>query len=173
MRIQSELSPKQYLREMRRQLGSFTSFGDPRFTGIILGNFFWITYHSGYEWNRRITNEKNRAFGFVKDWHGSTMTYCVRTKGFLDPVVIPFMFALLFCVSYLIVWFVSSTRQVSGMSEILLPMSLIFAAVYTLIVAVATYIRAGITERGNYGRYMLMALLHHPEDPENHLEEYD
>lgn len=174
MQIHSELECKKYLREMRRQLGSFSSWGDERFTGIIVGNFFWVTYHSGYEWNRKFTNEKNRAYGFVRDCHGSTMVHCIRTKGYLDPISMVAMFAFLFCIWCGIGWFVFLTRNLMDyMKEILLPLSVIGSFFGTLIASISSYIYTGITERGIYGRYVLMALLHHPEDPDNHVKDYD
>jgi hypothetical protein len=158
---------------MRKQLDSFWSWGDERYTGIVLGNFFWVTYHSGYERNRRITNEKNRAFGYVADCHGSTMVHCVRSKGYLDPIAILGVFMLTFCLAVLFCWLSFFSHDIPDMKQVILTMPFVISIVCTIFGAIISYIQTGMTERGIYGRYVLMALLHHPEDPQNHIEDYE
>lgn len=170
MRIYSQLTKKQYLTEMRRQLGSFSSWGDERYTAIILGSFFWVTYHSGYEWNRRITNEKNRALGFVRDSYGGCTVHCFCTRGYLDIVSGLAMFAISFGLCWFLTWFMSLSDPV--LNEMLLFLPLIESVFATLVTAVTSFVHTGMTERGCWGRLMLLALLHHPEDPENNIEEY-
>ena len=58
MKVHSDLQPTEYLQHLRSNLGPWYAFGDERLTGFVIGKFFSVVYHSGYEWNRRATNEK-------------------------------------------------------------------------------------------------------------------
>lgn len=173
MDVYSQLPKEEYLKHMKSRMGSFWKWGDERFTGFFLGNFFYVTYHSGYEWNRRITNEKNRAMGFILDRHGSTSVHFIRTRGYGDPFSVISLFLLFFAVCAAMIWFMNLYDKIYYFHEIWLPFALGVSIFETLLIAVSSVFRDGITERGIWGRYMLMALLHHPEDPENHIEQYD
>ena len=74
MKYDSNLPYYAYLSAMKEQMSGFTEFGIERFTGTIIGGFFSITYHSGHEFNRRITNEKHRAIGFAKPTSSAEQT---------------------------------------------------------------------------------------------------
>ncbi len=85
MKIQSELSAQRYLFAMKDRMAGHLEFGNERFTGFFFGSFFSVTYHSGYEWNRRISNQKNTAIGFVrKDANGCSVSF-ICLKGLLAP----------------------------------------------------------------------------------------
>lgn len=171
MTIYSALNKKEYLDQMRQRMDSLLNMGDERYTGIIVGSFFWVTYHSGYEWNRKITNEKNRAFGFVHDDSTGCCVRCVCTKGYLDPFAMIPLFTFLLILTSLVG---SLTMLDNGgdFRDEFLAFTLGFSAVYTLIFAVASFIQVSMTERGCQGKSYLMALLHHPEDPYNHIYDY-
>lgn len=94
MIIQSELPYKRYLHELKGNLDSFFHFGDERVTGIVVWRFFSITCHAGYEWNRRITNEKQRAIGFAKPNGDGTKIYCIRLAGMTNPISLAVIFLL-------------------------------------------------------------------------------
>ena len=85
-----DLPKSAYLSAMKENMSSHFAFGVERFTGFFIGNFFYITYHSGYEWNRRITNQKNTAIGFVKnagDGESGCDVHFFQFKGLLCPLV--------------------------------------------------------------------------------------
>ncbi|MBQ9168342.1 MAG: hypothetical protein IJX67_08060 [Oscillospiraceae bacterium] len=161
MRIESNLSPEIYIAHLKRQLGRWYSFGDERFTGFVLGRFFSIVYHSGFEENRRITNEKNRAIGYAKDTPDGTEVRFIRLYGLTNPISLAALFLLGFGVCMLLCGF----REVLMADHANVKLSLICGAVYAASVALSTAIGACITERGLYGRGILMNCLKHPDDP--------
>lgn len=173
MEVFSELPKEEYLKQVKSRMDSFWKWGDERFTGFFLGNFFYVTYHSGYEWNRRVTNEKNRAMGFIDDRCGGTVVRFWRTRGYADPFSILSMFLLCFVGVSVMFWFMGISDGHRYFYDLMLPLALGVSVTETLLSALITSWKHGITERGIWGRYMLMSLLHHPEDPENHVEEYD
>lgn len=148
MKVHSQLPYREYLLAMKQQMDSFFAFGMERFTGIILGRFFSVTYHSGYEWNHRITNEKNRAIGFVRPRGDGTEVVCIRLSGLTNPLSLICLFAVFFlCGS------VSSLRD-----------RLIFSAVATVFTAGGTAITDSCTERGEEGGRVVSAFLINPSD---------
>ncbi len=173
MKIDSPLSSKEYLHGIRNHLSSFSDFGMERYTGIIIGRLFWVTYHSGYEWNRKITNEKNRAWGIVKDTKDGCRVYGFRTMGFLDPLMILVIFILYSTVAAACVYF----RFAEGIwdsqecREFVVTMAVVVAVVTVLVVLCSGFMTS-VTERGQIGKFHLLALLHHPDEPYNHLNEY-
>ena len=103
MRIQTSLAPNTYRDAIKERLGSYFAWGTERFTGWFLGRFFYVTHHAGYEWNRRITNQKNAAFGYVrKTEHGSDVR-CFLFQGVLCPqYLLPYL--LIFGIYLLVTW---------------------------------------------------------------------
>ena len=85
MKLFSQLSAKAYLHTMRSQMRSHMEFGAERFTGFFLGNVFSVTYHSGYEFDRRYNNPKNSALGFVVKRESGCSVHFIRLKGALNP----------------------------------------------------------------------------------------
>lgn len=154
MKIRSPLSSKQYLSAMKSHMESFTDFGVQRYTGIFVGRFFSVTHHSGHEWNRRITNEKQRAIGFVaKDAEGCTV-HCIRLAGYTNPIsliVLTLLYSLAFCV------------QEQGFDLLLKVWWM--PVVCTLLTAVISAAASCWTERGEEGARMINALLIDPVDP--------
>ena len=92
MRIQTTITPKAYLSAMKERMGSRLAWGAERFTGCFLGRLFYVTHHAGYEWNRRITNQKNAALGFVKKTKsGSEIRFLTFQSMLCPPLLIPYL----------------------------------------------------------------------------------
>lgn len=154
MKIVSKLPCSVYLHEMKQQMGSFSAFGTERLTGIIIGRFFSITYHSGHEFNRRITNEKHRAIGFARPCEDGTKVSCIRLAGMTNPLSLIGLFG--FC---LLICFLRG-----GLELALMPEMLLANAAVTSIAALITAFTSSITERGKEGSRMLTAFLMDPVD---------
>ena len=154
MKYHSNLSCIRYQMEMKEHMSSFLEFGIERFTGIIIGRFFSITYHSGHEFNRRITNEKHRAIGFIRPNGDGTEISCIRLAGLTNPLSLIGIYA--FC------FFICLLR--GGLELALMPQLLITNAVITVIAALATALTDSITERGQEGSRTLTAFLIDPVD---------
>lgn len=154
MKYYSDLKCEHYLFEMKEQMSGITEFGIERFTGIIIGRFFSITYHSGHEFNRRITNEKHRAIGFVRSDGDGTQISCVRLAGMTNPLSLIGIYAFCFLICLLR----------GGLELALMPQLLIVNAVITLIAALVTALTDSITERGQEGSRTLTAFLIDPVD---------
>ncbi len=154
MQYISKLPYSIYLYEMKQQMSGFTEFGMERFTGTIIGSFFSVTYHSGHEFNRRITNEKHRAIGFVRPDGNGTKVSCIRLAGMTNPLSLIGMFGFLFLLFLL----------GGGVAVALMPEILALNAGMTLVVALVTAFTDSITERGQEGARVLTAFLLDPVD---------
>ena len=154
MKYRSDLSCSAYLFSMKEQMSGFTEFGIERFTGIFVGRFFSVTYHSGHEFNRRITNEKHRAIGFVKPDENGTMISCIRLAGMTNPLSLIGIFSLFFLFTLL----------KAGFETALMPELVLIDVAFTLIVALVTAFTDSITERGQEGSKILTAFLIDPAD---------
>ena len=154
MKVISNLPFSVYLYEMKQHMGGFFEFGSERFTGFFIGRFFSITYHSGHEFNRRITNEKHRAIGFARPYEGGTKISCIRLAGLTNPLSLIGLFS--FC--FLICLFRG------GLDLALMPEMMFANAVVTLIAALVSAFVCSITERGQEGSRMLTAFLIDPVD---------
>ena len=152
MKILSQLPYSVYLYEMKQQMGSFTAFGTERLTGIVIGRFFSITYHSGHEFNRRITNEKHRAIGFAWPCDTGTEVFCIRMAGYTNPLSLICLYS--FCFLYCLLR--------GGFELALMPELMIANAAITLIAALISAFVCSITERGQEGSKMLTAFLMDP-----------
>ena len=152
MKVISRLKCETYLYEMKEHMSGFTEFGIERFTGIILGRFFSITYHSGHEFNRRITNEKHHAIGFARPSGDGTQIFCIRLAGMTKPLSIITMYGLL----------VFMVLLIEGAQFAFSPAMLTINAVLTAMVALGTAFADSITERGQEGSKMLTAFLIDP-----------
>ena len=154
MRITSPLPPKAYLFHMKEQMGSFMDFAGDRFTGRFLGRLFYVTHHSGYEWNRRITNEKNGAIGYVRSHEDGCEVCFIRLKGAF--CLGQFLFLLLMTAVMVAV----AALEIGVWNPIYLwafPIMLVVSAMSTLI--------ESLTERSQEGMHILNALLLDPSDP--------
>lgn len=135
-------------------MSSFADFGSERFTGIIIGSFFSVTHHSGYEFNRRVTNEKHRAIGFARPCGDGTEICCIRLAGMTNPLSLIGLF-ILFC-------FISLLR--AGIEYVPIPHVLIISAVATVLTALISAICDSLTARGQEGSKILTAFLKNPTD---------
>lgn len=153
MKYKSKLPQPVYLYEMKEHLGSGGG-GVEGLTGFVIGNFFSVTYHSGHEFNRRITNEKHRAIGFARSDGDGTKISCIRLAGLTNPLSLLVIYACFFLTFLLI-----------GGAEIALkPEILWLIAGMTLFLALGTAFTDSITERGQEGSKMLTAFLIDPVD---------
>lgn len=154
MKVISKLPCEVYLYEMKEHMSGFTEFGMERFTGIIVGRFFSITYHSGHEFNRRITNEKHRAIGLVRPCDGGTQVSCIRLAGMTNPLSLICLYGFCSLVCLLR----------GGLELVLMPEMLIANAAVTLVAALFSAFICSITERGQEGSKVLSAFLLDPID---------
>lgn len=83
--LKSDLNKEEYLKRLHQTFRSPFQLFDERVCGIVIGPFFSVAYHSPYEWNRRITSECNRAWGYVKEVDGKAEVQFIRGKGLLSP----------------------------------------------------------------------------------------
>lgn len=156
MRIVSSVPRAQYLSEMRSQMESFWSFGSERFVGTVIGPFFSVTYCSGSEWNRKITNEKNRAIGYVRAVPEGTEVRCVRLAGMTNPASLTILFVI-----YFIMVLVAQFNRETMLG---LAFTVACAVIGTIVTAIYTAITDSLTERGQEGYRVVTAFLHDPRD---------
>lgn len=154
MRIISSLEKKKYLRDLRAQMESIFAFGEPRSTGLVLGNFFYITRHAGYEWARKYSNEKHRAIGFVTGRSDSCAVNVICIPGHLDPVSLVLYYLLCMVV------FVIHDAQTVGSPNYLT--ASIWAVVCSLAAGFISAAVSCFTDRGRTAYADLVTLLRNP-----------
>lgn len=84
--LRSSLPAKAYLSSLRTIATVNFAMWEHYASGIVIGPFFAVAYHSPYEWNRRITRECNRAWGYVKDTGDGCDICFIRGKGQFTPL---------------------------------------------------------------------------------------
>lgn len=151
MTIHSDHPKKTYLQALKRGMDSHFDFLTERVTGFFLGPFFCVTYHSGWEWNRKITNEKNTAIGSVRDEGKGCEVSFINIKGCLAPHYLLGMW-LLITICLLI------SIQTHELELTALLISIPFTAIYSLISALFE----SMTERSEEGQRELIAILRDP-----------
>lgn len=156
MIIYSALSPKEYLSAMKNNMSGHLELGQERFTGFFLGRLFYVTYHSGYEWNRRITNQKNAAMGYVKRTENGCEVRAIRFRGALCPLI--FFPALAIILAFCIF-----TREFYSESDNLF--RLIMGVVLTVVSALIGTLIECMTERSEDGLKTLLSMMLDPTDP--------
>ena len=159
MVIQSPLPKNAYLAAMKSQMGGHFEFGVERYTGFFLGNCFYVTHHTGYDWEQRYTNLKNAAMGYViKKENGCEVHFC-RFRGLLCP--------LHFLTVWLIMGLVGSFGPLfetqGDIKTLTFFWILAFAA--TLLAALISVPFEGLTYAGEEGRRCLLSILLDPTDP--------
>ena len=98
------MKKRDYLAAMKRKFSSPLYLWDARLTGFVVGSFFAVAHYQPYEWNRKITSECNRAYGYVKEVHGELQIHYFRGYGLLTPgwllvmTLLSFACALVACV---------------------------------------------------------------------------
>lgn len=167
MELFSPMNPKEYLTALSDTMGSFSAFGDERFTGFTVGKWFYVTHHAGYEWNRKYTNQKNAALGYVEQTHDGSRVRFVCFKGALCPAQFLFLWTV-------VVAFYAIALLAAG---ILLPEAFVLAiALITVVIVVSALIGTffeSLTERSEEGRRCLIAHLLDPADPFSYLNHKD
>ena len=157
--IHSDLSCKTYLSCLKEQFSSPFSIFRERVTGFSVGPFFSIAYYSPYEWNRRITNECNRAWGYVKEVDGKSQIHYIQGKGLFSPFWILFVY-----LSWLILFFLFGLNQQIPLGELFVWQVWVMGAVVSLAICAVTAFQSSITEAGIAGEYEIEKLIAHPED---------
>ena len=148
--LESALSREDYISALKQTFHSPFQLWDERVCGTVLGSFFSIAYHSPHEWNRKITDEVNRAWGFVKQADGKTQVYFIRGKGNLSPFW--FVIYALFCYLMLLVNLDHD------------PVLVWVSLGISLFMCIVTAFQSSITEAGAAGFHEVTRLLQHPED---------
>ena len=157
MRIESPYTPKEYLANLKFNMSSHFEFGCERFTGFFLGRLFYVTYHSGYEWNRRITNQKNAAMGYVKRTENGCEVRFLRFRGALCPLVfIPSYLPILLMILYLNNWGAYAPDEFRFLM-------IVYHIMIAIIALISTVIES-MTERSEDGRRTLLSTLMDPKD---------
>ena len=159
MKIHTQLSKKQWLCAMKENLGSFTTFGEERFTGFFFGPVFRVYYHSGYEWNRRISNQKNTAIGYVKDTDYGCQIRFLHTKGLLYPSAF-----LLYCGFLTCICLISAVAH-GVLSIPALLISAVIAFGTMIITAPLSALFEAFTDESEEGRKILLTTMIAPDDP--------
>ncbi len=161
MRLKSNLKQDAYLRAMKKRMDRHFSFGSVRFTGFFSGPFFTVTRHCGFQWNRRISNEKISAIGFVKETDSGCQIRCVQIYGLLAPT----QFLFTFCWLYLIYLLVFAFKGFAGLEPgTVLGIIALLCFATTLLAALISLLTDRITDAAQLGERDLMALLLAPDE---------
>jgi hypothetical protein len=159
MRFQSSLSSREYLTAMKGNMSGHLEFGAERFTGFFVGKFFYVTYHSGYEWNRRYTNQKNAAMGYIKQTECGCEVRFLRFRGVMCPLVF-LQLLVMILIPFLLLSF---TYSIEITKELLMRIAGTLVLILILL-PISTFIEA-CTERSQDGLKTLLSMLLDPTDP--------
>ncbi|MBQ8580089.1 MAG: hypothetical protein IJ448_05290 [Oscillospiraceae bacterium] len=162
MIVESTLPARAYMHHMRSEMGSFAALGHERFTGLFLGRLFCVTYHSGYEWNRRISNQKNTALGYVCKNDDGCRVHYMHLKGLFSPPTF-FLTGLLMTLALL----AKFASDLTDLPSLWLIPALAFGA--TAIAAPIATLIESCTEKSREGAAILKAFLKDPSDPFSYL----
>ena len=147
------LTKKKYLYELRQQLRPWTDFGQERYSGLVIGNFFCITHYSGLEMHYgKFFSSRNSAMGFVTKQGDETLVRAITTYGHSD------LFSILgwFLFSFLISFF-----QTKGTQLPLLQVSLIAAGI-ALFICLASAFGHWMVEESRNNMLQLREFLENP-----------
>lgn len=147
---------------LRRQMSAHSDFGGKRFTGFFAGRFFYVTHHAGYEWNRRYTNQKNAAMGYVKQGENGCEVRFLRFRGAMCPLVWAPLFLLFYAIFAAIFLYVGMW-ELYGIGALLIPLG-ILVAIFAFALPLETFFES-LTEESEQGRQLLLSLLYDPRDP--------
>ena len=159
MVLHSPLSKKEYLEALQENMGAHSDFGSERFTGFFIGSCFYVTHHAGYEWNRRISNQKNAAIGYVKKAEEGCDVRFLRFRGAMCPLV----FLPISLVMGLVLSFTALMNQLQHGYTLLTAWGIAFAV--AAIAAPISALTESMTEGGEDGRRSLLSMLVDPSDP--------
>lgn len=149
--ITSQLPAKVYCAYLRQKLDSPFYLLDERMNGIVIGPFFSLAHHAQWEWNRRITSECNRAWGFVREKNGVTEVRFIRGKGMLTPFWVMIYTVVFAFLCHMELQMTSGWIWVVGF-------------VVSLIVCGFTAIEDSITENGISGEGEITRFLRNPKE---------
>lgn len=147
--LESELNQSEYLLELSRCFESPFRLWQERVCGIVIGPFFSVAHHCEHEWNRRITGEINRAWGFVRRVDGKAWVYYIRGKGMLSPL-----------------WFLILTLVMSLLlsgNDLAAPMLWLVSAVCSLVICGITALTDSLTDAGVMGAEEIEKILCDPK----------
>ena len=158
MTIKAHYSPKEYLAHMKSNMSGHFEFGCERFTGFFLGRLFYVTYHSGYEFNRRITNQKNAAMGYLKKDADGCSVHFLRFRGALCPaqflsLLLTLLLLLTLPMLLEVGWHLQAFLFLCGCAFVL-----------TVITALIGTLMEYLTENSEDGRRTLLSMLIDPHD---------
>ncbi len=152
MQLKSSLSREVYMRELRRSFSSPWNIWEERVVGVTLGPFFALAHYQEYEWNRRITSECNRAWGYVKEADGELEVCFLRGKGLLAPGWMLLYTLFLRCVFLL----TGATPDENGVAWA-------FSLIVAVFIGLGSAFTSSITEAGEEGYREVTRLLMAPE----------
>ncbi len=155
--VTSPYLPDTYLSALKQNMESHIDISE-RFTGFFLGRCFTVTHHSGHEWNRRISNVKNTALGFVKETDEGCVVKFVRLKGFLAPT----QFLKLLVVALFLNLFIPLA---DGATVDLFPFFPLVGIGLSLVLAPLETLMECMTEESWEGEKALLSLMMDPMDP--------
>lgn len=161
--ITSPLPSKEYLDAVKENMGGHFELGAERFTGFFLGKCFHVTHHAGHEWNRRYSNQKNAAVGYVKETDDGCEVRFVCLKGALVPS--QFLLTLVLIVPLLLL--IALSRGITDASVI--SSTILFSLIAVIPFALIATFFESVTERSEEGKRILLAFLLDPKDPFSYL----
>ena len=150
MRLERSISKPDYIQALRKHMGLVSDVGRQRFTGVFWGNFFYITHHAPWEWNRKITGERCSALGFVTATENGCRVRYLKFIGASDPKSWIKFFLLFYIIFSLKGWDWSH------------PISWPLILIGTALCAVSSLLACLFTENGLFGALRLTNLLKDP-----------
>lgn len=157
--LESDLSKREYLIQLKGCFDNPFLLWNERVCGFIIGPFFSVAYHCEYEWNRRITSECNRAWGWVKDADGKTEVKFIRGKGMLSPFWM--LFLILVCA---IILFISVGATPVPLTAEDAAYVWFASITCSLIICGVSALASSMTEAGQEGAGEITRMLRNPRD---------
>lgn len=153
------------------QMSAHSDFGGMRFTGFFAGRFFYVTHHAGYEWNRKYSNQKNAAMGYVKQTENGCEVRFLRFRGALCPMEALPLFLGCYIVG-LAIFLLSGILEVLSLGLTMLICLAAVCVLFAIVVPIKTFFES-LTEESELGRQALLALLNDPQNPDFEGKEID
>ena len=159
--LESALPKNAYLNALKGCLTSPFAVFSARMCGIVMGSFFSVAYYSPREWNRRITGECNRAWGWVKEVDGKTEVHFIRGKGLFSPFWLIFLTLLLAVMEIFMVF-----SEVGGAFDLSGEMGMVwlFATGISVVTCGISAFHSSITEQGIEGAGEITRMLRDPSE---------
>ncbi len=155
--VTSPYTKDAYLTALKGNMDSHFDFTE-RFTGFFFGNVFTVTHHSGHEWNRRISNVKNTALGYVRETEDGCEVKFIRLKGFLAPT----QFLQMLILSLFLNLFVPLA---DGATMDLFPFFPLLGIALTVVIAPLEALMECMTKASWEGERYLLSLMMDPMEP--------